>query len=57
MGDTPKEEEDVSGPAVNPSTSEGDDVKGDGGPTPTLEKKTNITGGGHDWDKEPKGGR
>jgi len=56
MGDTPKDEVDVSGPAVTPSESEGQDNPGDGGPTPDLEKKTNITGGGHDWDKEPKGG-
>jgi hypothetical protein len=46
---------DVSGPANNPSESEGQKNPGDGGPTPDLKKKTNITGGGHDWDKEPKG--
>ena len=56
MGDTPKDEVDVSGPADNDSVSEGQSNPGDGGPTPDLEKKTNLTpneeSGLHDWDDE-----
>lgn len=57
MGDKPFEEEDVSGPADQPASSDGDKNPGDGGDTPDLEKLQNIKPGLHDWDKEPKGGR